>query len=138
MRAEVALARHVDSWRGSPNFRQQLVGVHCHPTEGAKSEQQQRSGSVDTMNYSQAGVAGLFGPGRASPLRGRPQGANTTDYLERVATASDERLESCNRALRALSSHVRGAIGTSRPRRLARSCMSLLTETCLVCNQMST
>ena len=82
MRAEVALARHVDSWRGSPNFHQQLVGVHCHPTEGAKSEQQQRSGSVDKMNYSQAGVAGLFGPGRASPLRGRPPGVKSDGLLQ--------------------------------------------------------
>ena len=82
MRAEVALAQHVDSWRGSPNFRQQLVGVHCHPNEGAKSEHQQKSGSFDTMNYSRAGVAGLFGPGRASPLRGRPPGVKSDGLLE--------------------------------------------------------
>jgi hypothetical protein len=32
------------------------------------------------------GVAGLFGPGRASPLRGRRQDVNATEGAIRVAT----------------------------------------------------
>jgi integrase len=45
--------------------------------------------AVNQTSEKLAGVAGLFGPGRASPLRGRPPGVQATDNPRRLATVRD-------------------------------------------------
>ena len=50
-----------------------------------------------------AGVEGLFGPGRASPLRGRPTGVDATEDSGRMAT-------SCRLKTRAVLSSPPGVI----------------------------
>jgi hypothetical protein len=43
----------------------------------------------DATNYSRGWGGRIIRPGRASPLRGRPPGDNTTEGVKRIATARD-------------------------------------------------
>ena len=66
-----------------------------------------KGGKTDTEEL--AGVPGLFGPDGPHPFGAALLALTRWDNLDRVATVRDERLESYNRALRALSSHGRSS-----------------------------